>query len=109
MTLAQADAGSNDDAGGTLSCCRDGDLLWSSALTSRALLLAGNAGWSAAACEDGSLVLFTAAGRRAAPTIHAVGGAAALHADDTDGLLLVGNEQALVSLNLKKPIDAEVC
>lgn len=86
--VAGGAAGPGD--GGTLRCSQGGELVWSAALTSPAVLLAAGAGWSAAACLDGSVVILTPAGRRAAPALHAVESASWLHADG-DALLLVGS------------------
>ena len=77
--------------GGTLCCWLDGQIQWSAALTSPAVLLAAGAGWYAVACEDGTTLVLTPAGRRALPAMHAVVAVAALHAED-DSLLLVGTE-----------------
>lgn len=75
------------DAGCTLRCSRGGDLIWSAALNTAAVLLAGNAAFSAAACADGSLHIFTPAGRRAIPALRVHCSIAALHADNEHSLM----------------------
>ena len=82
--------------GATLTCSRQGDVLWSTALASPAVLLAGNSRFAAAACADGALHVFTAAGRRALPAVHACAAPAALHADAAHSLLVVGADGSVV-------------
>ena len=89
-------AGRRVATGATLTCSRQGDVLWSTALASPAVLLAGNSRFAAAACADGALHVFTAAGRRALPAVHACAAPAALHADAAHSLLVVGADGSVV-------------
>ncbi|KAL1500118.1 hypothetical protein AB1Y20_012791 [Prymnesium parvum] len=79
--------GGGAHAGCTLRCSRGGELVWSSALTSAVVLLAGNEAFSAAGCHDGTLHVFTPAGRRAIPALRLSGSLSALHADAEQSLL----------------------
>jgi protein HIRA/HIR1 len=74
-----------------LSCSWQGEVLWTAALPSAAVLLAGNSAFAVAACGDGAVYLYTSAGRRAAPPLlPCAGGVAALASDVADSLLVVG-------------------
>ena len=85
-----------------LTCSWQGEVLWTAALPHAVTLLAGNSAFAAATCSDGSLYLFTPAGRRACPPLlPCAGGVAALAADLSHSLLVVGaHGEVLVFSNI---------
>ena len=85
--------GRSEHVGGQtmLTCSRAGEVLWTSVLPSRCVLLAGNSTFSAVGGADHSVTVFTAAGRRALPSLRpCAAGLAALVADHSHSLLVVG-------------------
>ena len=84
-------------AASVLTCSWQGEVLWTAALAKPVTLLAGNTSFAAAACADGSVCVFTPAGRRACPPLMpCAGGVAALAADSSHRLLVVGADGEVV-------------